>query len=210
MAEFKAHRVKHKADVVDRDTITEKWVYGKLKDNNLSDIYPKSIIVSKNRVYIYPQVDNSSTRGFFGTENDFYKGTKLLKWIDSKGKYRLYPFNCRFEVKNEVEKIGTINKTVTSLLRGQSDKRELGVKKECILSLVAHNCNMETSIILSDIITSPVIYLYIGDNTPEDKEKDWLLVSCETNQTIARPRKNEFQNIIIDIKLPTQFSITKI
>lgn len=210
MAEFQVRRLKHKADVVTTDTIVEKWVYGKLKDPALKDIYPQSIIISKNRVYVYPQVDNSSKRGFFGTEHDFYKGTKLLKWIDNKGKYRLYPFNCRFEVKNQVESIGTINKTVLSLLHGQGDKRETGVKKECILSLVAHMCNEETSVILSDIITSPVIYLYVGDNNPVDKEKDWLLVTCETKETIAKPRKNEFQNIIIDIKLPTQFSITKI
>ncbi|MFZ2169378.1 MAG: hypothetical protein WAW61_07055, partial [Methylococcaceae bacterium] len=61
--------------------------------------------------------------------------------------------------------------------------------------------------ILSDIYTSPRVYLEIGDGTT-DEEKDWLLVDVTAGQSLVRRKKGNTSKIELTVTLPEWYNIT--
>lgn len=137
----------------------------------------------------------------------FCSGFRLVKYLNKNGQYRFFPFNKNWQQTDRPTLIGKVNKYVTSILDSQSDQSNIGYKSERRLTLTAERVSLEELEILSDIYTSPRVYLYIGSGT--DNIKDWLQVTI-TGDGVSRPKKNNFKKVTIEVTLPERYAITKI
>jgi len=127
---------------------------------------------------------------------------KYIKFLDSNGFYRFFTFNDRWEEKDSPSKIGSTNNLITSLKDSLSNSYNVGYKNDRSLTLTAHNVSEEELNVISDMYTSPRVYLNVGP----DKE-DWVLVTL-SGDGIGRRKMNKFGKISITITLPETYSIT--
>lgn len=135
----------------------------------------------------------------------FCIGFRLLKYLDSSGRYRFFPFNNKWELKDKSTSIGKANKFITSILTGQSNYDSLGYNTVRTISLVAESVTLDELEILKDIFNSPRVYLYVGETT--DLLTDWVQVTI-TGDGISRMRKANSKKVAIDVTLPDIYSIT--
>ena len=133
---------------------------------------------------------------------------RLVKYLDSTGQYRFFPFNDRWQQTDKPTLIGKVNKFVTSILDSQSDTSNIGYKNERRLSLIAEKVSLDELTKLTDIFVSPRVYLYVGSHGM-DRVQDWVQVSI-SGDGIGKPRKNNFKKFQIDVILPEYYAITKI
>lgn len=133
---------------------------------------------------------------------------RLVKYLDSTGQYRFFPFNNRWQQTDKPNLIGKVNKFVTSILDSQSDTANIGYKNERRISLVAEQVSLEELEKLQDIFVSPRVYLYVGSHGM-DRVQDWIQVSI-TSDGISRPRKANFKKVTIEVILPEYYAITKV
>lgn len=137
---------------------------------------------------------------------DFCTDFKIVKYLDSLGRYRFFPFNSNWEKRTTVSQIGERSKIVTSILTSQSDRENIGYKTQSILSLVAENVTAHELEVLSEIYASPRVYLHNGTG---DDAKDWLKVIV-SGDGVNRRRKDLFGKVTINLELPTGYAITEI
>lgn len=139
---------------------------------------------------------------------EYCSGDRILKYLDSKGQYRFYPFNKYYETNDNPRLIGTTNEFITSILNDNTNSKNIGYKNTRSISLVADVSDNELTY-LTDIYSSPRIYLYIGSNN-SDTQADWLEVRRTGGNTPVKRRKENTGRIEIVIELPEHFSIKMI
>jgi len=135
---------------------------------------------------------------------DICEGFRILKYLDSNGQYRFYPFNKYWESKDKPTLLGKSSKIIESILNSQSSESNIGYKNDRTISLVAESVSQDQLTLLSEIYTSSRVYLYIG--TTEDEAKDWLEVDIK-GDNLNRLRKRKFTKVSIDVILPEWYSI---
>lgn len=137
---------------------------------------------------------------------DFCNGSKRLKFLNKEGQYRFQTFTRYYETSDKPKEIGKVNKIITSLLSGQTNRDSIGFKNDRILSLTAEAINQDKLDILNDIWTSPRVLLYIGDGIT-DLNTDWIQVTVKPKNPIVRIRKGAFVNIQLEVTLPQHYTI---
>lgn len=167
-------------------------------------VVPKNEGASKVEVYVNGTLACTATV----IAKKFCDGHKILKYLDSSGRYRFFPFNDKWQSKDKPTSKGKVNNFVTSILDSQSSQKELGYDNERTISLTAGNVSAEELEKLSDIYTSPRVYLYVGDGT-NDRVQDWILVSV-SGDGIGRRKNDLFGKVVIDITLPEYYAVAKI
>lgn len=128
-------------------------------------------------------------------------GYRQLKFIDRNGQYRFYPFLSEYNISDKPKEIGSTNEFISSLLTSQSDTKSIGSTNSRTLILRAQNVSSAELEILSDIYTSPRIYLYVGSGLTDDPQ-DWILVTA-TGDGINRRDKRKFGKVEIVVTLPS-------
>jgi hypothetical protein len=136
---------------------------------------------------------------------DVCSGFRLLKYIDRDSQYRFYPFNKFWESDDKPKLIGKSNKIIENILNSQASENNIGYKNKRTVSLVAESVSQEELTTLSDIYTSPRVYLYIGSGT--DLAQDWLEVDIKGDNK-NRLRKRKFTKVEIEVTLPEWYSIS--
>lgn len=131
----------------------------------------------------------------------------LLKYLDSNGMYRFFPFNEKWEKRISTQSKGDVSQFVTSIETSQSDRKNIGKDVETRIDLTATNVQPNDLEILADLYTSPRVYIY--DNSGNDTSKNWLLVQLSDTGTVRRRKKNP-QNVDITINLPKSYAVTQI
>ncbi len=139
---------------------------------------------------------------------EFCDGYKRLKYLDKKGQYRFFSFTKFYQGNDNPKKIGSTNEFITSILDAQTNSKNIGYRNERTLSLSAEVSEDEL-IVLSELYTSPRIYLYIGSGT-SDTAADWLELSEVRGDTIFKRRKQKTGLINIEITLPEWFTVKMI
>lgn len=134
----------------------------------------------------------------------FLSEYKLIKYLDSSGKYRFFPFGCQWQQTDTPQQVGTVNRFVTSILNDQASSNNIGYKSTRKLSLTASNVSEEELEILQDLYYSPRVYLYVGNGA--DNESSWVKVTI-TGDGIGRQRKGNFKKVSIEVTLPEFYSI---
>jgi hypothetical protein len=129
---------------------------------------------------------------------------KLLKYLNAKGQYRFFNFNSYFQESRMPDKIGSVNNFFDSLLTGQSNEKNIGYDARTKIELTAEHVSDEELYILSDIYTSPRVYLKIGAT---DTDADWLLVDVSGDGIVKR-RKLKNGKVSLTLTLPKHYSIT--
>ena len=137
---------------------------------------------------------------------EFCSNFKILKYIDRCGRYRFFPFNDKWQIKNAVSTKGTILNFVTSIKDSQTDAFQLGYKNVRTLSLTAGNVSSDELDKLADIYSSPRVYLYVGEGVT-DEVNDWVLVTI-TGDGISRRKKDKHAKVNIEVTLPETYSIS--
>jgi len=139
---------------------------------------------------------------------DYCDGGLILKYLDRNGQYRFYPFNSYYEKRDNPKLIGKVNKFITNIKTDQSGENSIGYNNERQIFANADVTNEELEK-LTDIYTSPRVYLYIGDGTT-DIVSDWLAVEIQVQNSIVKRSRGNTGRIDITITLPTHYSITMI
>lgn len=134
-------------------------------------------------------------------------GNVLIKYLDRYGQYRFVPFNRFYEINDNPEQIGKVNRVFTSLVSAQSDMQSVGYRNKRQYSLTADSITPEEMLYLSDIFSSPRIYLYIG-NGASDTASDWLEVEKVSSSNLVRKRKGNSSDVTLIISLPEWYSVT--
>lgn len=135
---------------------------------------------------------------------DFCEG-KILKYIDSSGRYRIFSFNKFWQRSNKPQKIGSVDSYFASITTGQTDSKNIGYKNTQSISLAADTITNDELDLLEELLVSPRIYYYIG--LTGDTNQDWVLVDV-SGDGITRRRKNNFGKVNLTITLPKYYSIT--
>jgi hypothetical protein len=136
----------------------------------------------------------------------FCTGYRYLKYLGHNGQYRFYPFNDRWQSKDTPRLIGKVNQLVTSLLTAQGESKNVGYTNERKLTLVADDVLADELTLLSDIYTSPRVYLYIGTTT--DTAADWIRVTVAASDSLIRRKKGTTSKIELTVTLPEWYNIT--
>lgn len=136
---------------------------------------------------------------------DTCPGDLILKYLDHNGQYRFYPFSRYYETNDTPQKIGSVNKFLTSILTDQSNNSNVGYKNQRIISATAE-ANTEQLGKLNDIYTSPRVYLYIGSGT--DTAQDWIEIEINAAPAVVKRRKANSGFISVNIVLPEHYTIT--
>ena len=137
---------------------------------------------------------------------EFCTESKLLKYIDRSGRYRFVTFNQFWEMKDNPQLLGKTNKLLTSILTDQTDARVIGYRNERRLTLVSDEVAADELLIISEIYSSPRVYLYIG--TTGDTAQDWLEVTIEPAEKTVRNKKGNYSTVTIEVILPEQYNIS--
>jgi hypothetical protein len=138
----------------------------------------------------------------------FCPGFRILKYINTDGQYRFFPFNKFYQISNKPTLIGKVNQFVTSITDSQGSEKNIGYKNEKKITLTAERCTLDELEKLESIYSSPRVYLYVG-NGYTDNLQDWLLVTV-TGDGISKAKKANFKKIVLEVTLPQQHAITKI
>jgi len=138
---------------------------------------------------------------------EFCANFRILKYLDGSGRYRFFPFNQKWQQMDKPSLIGSVNNFITSILDSQTDAKNIGYKNNRSITLTAGNVSIDELDKLSDIYTSPRVYLYTGDGT-NDRVQDWILVTI-TGDGVGRRKNNQFGKVTIEVKLPEYYSVNK-
>lgn len=130
----------------------------------------------------------------------------ILKYLDSNGQYRFYPFNKYYRTFDNPTQIGSVNKMITNILTDKSDSSNIGYKNERKIELTCE-ANEDQLLILSDIYTSPRVYLYTGTGS-NDNESDWIEIKLIANENTIHRRKANNGRVDIVVTLPENYTIT--
>lgn len=136
----------------------------------------------------------------------FCTGSRILKFLDSNGQFRFFPFNAYWEETNKPKQIGQIENFITSVKTDQSDSRSIGFNNDKSINLVAYEVSNDQLAILQDLFTSPLVYLYSG--TVNDSTADWIKVNVSSGTNVSRQRKLPNSRFEVTILLPSQYSLT--
>lgn len=132
-------------------------------------------------------------------------GEKLIKYLDKDGQYIFVSFNKYWEGRNTPQSLGEGNKFIISILEAQSKVNQLGYKNKKVLSLYKTQVSASELLILEQILTSPRVYLKIGE---EDNLQDWKQVKVNPVDTIYKHKKKSVNDFSIEVELPEEFSQT--
>ncbi len=170
------------------------------------------------RYKVVPSSEGETTKEFYinGTlistativARKFCENYRILKYLDSSGRYRFYPFNDKWERVNKSTSKGEINNFVTSIYGSQTASKQIGYDNIRTISLTAGNVSADELEKLEDIYSSPCVYLYVGDGE-NDHTEDWILVTV-SGDGIGRRKNGNYGKISIDVTLPESYAITKI
>jgi hypothetical protein len=167
-------------------------------------VTPKEAGVSAVKLYINGSLASTATI----VARRFCDEFRILKYLDSSGRYRFFPFNDRWQSTDKPKSKGEVNNFVTSILTSQGDAKQIGYNNERTLSLTAGNVSNDELEKLSDIYTSPRVYLYVGDGI-HDRIQDWIMVTV-TGDGIGRRKYSRFGKVTLEVKLPEYYAITKV
>lgn len=134
----------------------------------------------------------------------FCNGFKLVKYLDSFGRYRFMPFNNKWQMTDKPTAIGSINRFIKSVKTSQSASINMGYKNTRTLSLVAENVPVAELDILKDLMMSPKVYLYVGAGNT-DEISDWVEVTVKGDANT--PRNRNFKKVTLEVELPEYYSI---
>lgn len=162
-----------------------------------------NLTVGSHEISFYKNGNLLVTHSIIVTE--FCTNAKLIKFLDKSGQYRFSSFNRFWESADRAKQLGRSNVLITSILDSQTNKKNIGYKNERTLQLTKEGVNQDQLDILSDIWTSPRIYLYVGDGTT-DIAQDWIEVTISGKGT-RRWAKGDVGTISLTVLLPENFTI---
>jgi len=131
-----------------------------------------------------------------------------LKWIDKNGQFRFFPFLELFSIKDAPKSIGETSNIIESLRYSQAENRQIGYNNDRSIVLRAQNVTASQRLILSDLFTSPLIYLYKGDFS-EDNMDNYVIVTIK-GDNLVRSEKQRAGNFEITVNLPKHYTINKL
>ena len=137
---------------------------------------------------------------------EFCTDFKIVKYLDSLGRYRFFPFNSNWEKRITVKQIGEKQNIVTSIFNSQSDTSNIGYDTQSVLTLTAENVNSDELDKLSEIFASPICYLHVGTN---DEPQSWIKVIVSGNG-LNRRKKDLLGKVVINVELPKAYAITNL
>jgi uncharacterized protein (TIGR02145 family) len=129
----------------------------------------------------------------------------IVKYLDRNGQYRFFPFNRVHKITDAPVQIGTTNKILKNILTDKSSTRNVGYKNGRQINAFA-DVSEEQLLKLSDIYTSPRVYLYIG--TGNDLDNDWLEIIIKANENTIKRAKGGSGSIDFTILMPERYTVT--
>lgn len=130
----------------------------------------------------------------------FCTNSRYLKYLDRNGQYRFFPFNEFWQAKDTPKLIGKTNRLITSILLDSGSHYNVGYTNERKLTLVADDVTADELDLLSDIYTSPRVYLL--------QDTKWISVEVTASEALVRRKKGASSKIELTVTLPEWYNIT--
>lgn len=167
-------------------------------------VIPSEVGNSEVKLFINGSLASTATI----VAKEFCDNFRIVKYLDSSGRYRFFPFNSKWEQKDSIKELGRVNRFVESIETSQGDSESLGHSVSRSLSLVAEQVSSDELDKLAEIYHSPRVYLYVG-NGITDLTSDWVIVKVK-GDNIGRRRSNNFSKAVIEIIIPTYHAVTAV
>jgi len=135
--------------------------------------------------------------------------SKYIKYLNSTGQYRFIIFNSRWDMKDSPVSLGNTNELITNIFNAQSTIKSLGYKNSKILNVILDEVTDDELIVLSEVNTSPNVFLYVGTGSGDSKS-DWVQVSVKNKNNLNKLKKAKFSKFEIEITMPDNFTINRL
>jgi len=130
-----------------------------------------------------------------------------LKFLNKSGGFNYWLFNEQHERKLSSKSIGSINNDFYNIENTYSPEISLGRTSNEVLTIGVDSLNADDINVLSQIASSPKIYLFTGQRFSRSSFNDWIEIELENKEIVLRDFKGHVPNITLTIKLPEQQNV---
>lgn len=126
---------------------------------------------------------------------------KYIKWLNQYGSYSYWLFE-NYSKSVSTRATGVINNDFFNIEDTVSQTKSLGRTATEDLVLFYEELNEHDIKILSQVVKSPKIYLYVGERFTPSSIQNWVEVNIGNKNIVTRDFKNKVPNGTITIELP--------
>lgn len=132
---------------------------------------------------------------------DFCNSDLLLKFLDNDGQYRFLGLSSYYQKSVSPQKIGDVDRIVTSLQTDKGDKRRIGYNTSVIITGSIDSLSESELLATADLFSSNDVELRIGAK--------WVQVFVQ-GDGIIKPGKGKFKDLTVNLELPRSYNITSL
>jgi hypothetical protein len=140
-------------------------------------------------------------------KEDVCKG-KYFKWLNNYGGYSYWKFPDYYEENLSTSSIGELNKDFNNVPDTFSQVTQIGSTATPRLSVNSDILTSEEFNLLKTILTSPKVFLFVGEPFSRASANDWVEVKRLTNTHRLRNFKSQPNSVVVEFELPDLYTIT--
>lgn len=122
------------------------------------------------------------------TSNCFDPNKVYLKWLNSMGDFDYYLFDAPDRVRS-TKSLGSMNKDFENFLQTSSPEEQIGFEATDSFDIYG-TYSPQDMVLISDLMISPKIYLFIGTPGAINTNQDWMEVKLKSSKTPLANRKS--------------------
>lgn len=145
---------------------------------------------------------------FIRLESDQHCDGVYFKWFNNYGGYSYWLFPKFDQRTKSIRNVGEINTNFENLSDTFSQSAQLGNNATNRLVVSSDKLTEEQFNLLVTILTSPKVFLFTGERFDRASFNDWMEVRIATSNQLTRRYKGQANEIILDVELPDDFTIT--
>jgi hypothetical protein len=145
---------------------------------------------------------------FIRLESDQHCEGVYFKWLNNYGGYSYWLFPKFDQRTKSIRNVGEINTNFENVSDTFSQTSQLGNTATNRLLVSSDKLNEEQFNLLVTILTSPKVFLFTGERFSRASFNDWMEVRIATSNQLTRQYKGQSNEIILDVELPDDFTIT--
>ncbi len=134
------------------------------------------------------------------------KDSRVVKYMDRNGMYRFYAFNGKWKLSGSPKLIGKVA-SPQNALRNPGKSSSIGYRNSNKIQLYGDFIEAVDMVRLSDIYTSPRVYLHVGE-PGTDGAGDWVECEVSGGDNILKRGSRDFYSMKLELTLPEEFTQT--
>jgi hypothetical protein len=129
-----------------------------------------------------------------------------LKWFNPKGGYSYWKFPNIYQRTKSMKSFGELNNDFENVEDTFSQVMQIGQTATNRLVVDSDKLKQEEFNLLSTVLTSPKVYLFVGQPFAKASVNDWLECRVATSSQTTRNLKGQALSIRLDLELPDDYT----